>query len=122
MRIILRNDIGEQHSPIYDDPARRSIVCVQLTQPTMTEKHLPKEYELHVSTNDARDAIAQASSQLYDWLDLLLLAADEADDEESDFIQFARDIQGALGRHPVELSYGSEREWGDDGENASAFG
>lgn len=84
----------------------------------MDQKHLPKEYELNVSTNDVRDAVAQAASQLYDWLDLLLLVADDAEDEDSDFIQFARDLQSALGRHPVELSYGNVSEWDDGNENA----
>ena len=84
----------------------------------MDQKHLPKEYELNVSTNDVKAAVAKAASQLYDWLDLLLLVADDAEDEDSDFIQFARDLQSALGRHPVELSYGNESEWDDGNENA----
>ena len=87
----------------------------------MTQKHLPKEFELHISTNDVRGAITDASSQLYDWLDLILADADEGDDDESDFTQFARDVQTALGRHPLELSYDGENVRCDDNENASSF-
>jgi hypothetical protein len=86
----------------------------------MDQKHLPKEYELNVSTSDVRDAVAQAASQLYDWLDLLLLVADDAEDEDSDFIQFARDLQSALGRHPAELSYG-DSDGRDENENGLIF-
>ena len=87
----------------------------------MTQKHLPKECELHVSTNDVKGAITHASSKLYDWLDLVLADADESDDEESDFIQFARDVQTALARHPLELSYDSENAQCDANENGSPF-
>lgn len=87
----------------------------------MTQKHLPKEFELHVSTNDVRGAITDASSQLYDWLDLVLVDADESDDDESDFIQFARDVQTALARHPLELSYDGENARRDENENGLIF-
>jgi hypothetical protein len=86
----------------------------------MTNK-IPKEYELNISTNDVKSAVAKAASHLYDWLDFVLLDAEEAEDEESDFIVFARDIQTALGRHPLELSYGSEAEPESENEDASAF-
>ncbi len=87
----------------------------------MTQKHLPKEFELHVSTNDVRGAITDASSKLYDWLDLVLADADEGEDDESDFIQFARDVQTSLGRHPLELSYEGENVRSDDNDSASSF-
>lgn len=86
----------------------------------MTQKHLPKEFELHVSTNDLRKAVADAGSVLYEWLDSTSANADD-EDEESDFELFARDVLNALGRHPAELSYEDDSDGRDENENGLIF-
>lgn len=69
-----------------------------------------KEYTISVRTNDIHKAIARTGSALYDLLEQALMTAD--DEDESDFVQFARETFNVLGRHPDQL-YGDDPEWGE---------
>ena len=86
----------------------------------MAQNHLPKEYELRISTNDVKKASAEASSALYEWLDSVTFEHDDAD-EESDFEQFAHEVLNALGRHPAELSYEDDSDGRDENEAGLTF-
>jgi hypothetical protein len=61
-----------------------------------------KEYNVSVQTNDIREAIARTESALYDLLEQALMTAD--DEDESDFVEFARETLNVLARHPDQLS------------------
>jgi hypothetical protein len=61
-----------------------------------------KEFTLSVQTNDIRKAVARTGSALYDFLEQALMAADEED--ESDFLQFARETRNVLAIHAEQLS------------------
>jgi len=69
-----------------------------------------KEYNVSVQTNDIREAIARTESALYDLLEQALMTAD--DEDESDFVEFARETFNVLARHPEQLS-GDEPQWGE---------
>jgi hypothetical protein len=69
-----------------------------------------KEYAVSVRTNEIREAIARTGSALYDLLEQALMTAD--DEDESDFVQFARETFNVLARHPEQLS-GDEPQWGE---------
>ena len=61
-----------------------------------------KEFTLSVQTNDIRKAVARTGSALYDFLEQALMVADEED--ESDFLQFARETRNVLAIHAEQLS------------------
>jgi hypothetical protein len=62
----------------------------------------PGEYNVSVRTNDIHEAIATTGSALYDLLEQALMTAD--DEDESEFVQFARETLNVLGRYPEQLS------------------
>jgi hypothetical protein len=66
-----------------------------------------KEYSVSVRTNDIRDAIAKTGSALYDLLEQALMTTD--DEDESYFVQFARETFNVLGIHAEQLS--DDPEW-----------
>ena len=69
-----------------------------------------KEYTVSVRTNDIHEAIARTGSALYDLLEQALMTAD--DEDESDFVEFARETLNVLARHPEQLS-GDDPQWGE---------
>ena len=60
-----------------------------------------KEYVVSMATNNIRQAVAQLGSALYDLLEQALMTA--ADEDESDFDQFARETLNVLARYPEQL-------------------
>src|ERR1700674_2834867 len=80
------------------------------TQIAMTSLSTPKEYNVSVGTNDIREAIAKTGSAFYDFLEQALMTAD--DEDESDFVEFARETLNVLARHPEQLS-GDDAQWGE---------
>lgn len=66
-----------------------------------------KEYTVSVRTNDIHEAIARTGSALYDLLEQALMTAD--DEDESDFVRFAREAFNVLGIHAEQLS--DDAEW-----------
>jgi hypothetical protein len=66
-----------------------------------------KEYAVSVRTNDIHEAVARTGSALYDLLEQALMTAD--DEDESDFVQFAREAFNVLGIHAEQLS--DDAEW-----------
>lgn len=66
-----------------------------------------REYTVSVRTNDIHEAVARTGSALYDLLEQALMTAD--DEDESDFVQFARETFNVLGIHTEQLS--DDPEW-----------
>jgi len=76
----------------------------------MTSLSTPKEYVVSVATNNIREAVAQLGGALYDLLEQELMTAD--DEDESNFVEFARETLNVLARHPEQLS-GEDTQWGE---------
>jgi len=66
-----------------------------------------KEYNVSVHTNDIHQAIARTGSALYDLLEQALMTSD--DEDESDFLQFARETLNVLAIHAEQLS--DDAQW-----------
>jgi len=67
-----------------------------------------KEYSVSGQTNDIRKAIAKTGSAFYDLLEQALMTAD--DEDESDFVEFARETLNVLARYPEQLC-GGDPQW-----------
>jgi len=74
-----------------------------------------KEYNVSVSTNGIHQAIARTGSALYDLLEQALMTADEED--ESEFVQFARETLNVLAIHAKQLS--DDAEWREDDQSGN---
>jgi hypothetical protein len=69
-----------------------------------------KAYNVSVRTNVIREAIAITGSALYDFLEQVLMTADEEEDE-SDFNRFARETLNVLASHAEQLSCEDDSPW-----------
>jgi len=78
----------------------------------------PKEYNLSVSTNDVRAAIAQTAGALYELVEEALQTHEDHEAEECEFELFARDILAVLSRHADQFADndGSLRDSSDEGD------
>jgi hypothetical protein len=70
-----------------------------------------KEYTVSIRTNAIHEAIARTGSALYDLLEQALMTAD--DEDESDFVRFARETLSVLAIHAEQLS--DDAQWCETG-------
>jgi hypothetical protein len=71
-------------------------------------------YTISIPTGEIRKAIKQAAAALYDLIDDMFFLVIEDEDNETDFVRFARETRNVLGSHLNLLSFDYDDGYEED--------